>query len=359
LNVHMARMAEATRLTRAGRLAEALELIRNRTTSAPVPTPAPVPGSLPAVSLPAVSSPSPASLSSSLSESLRGALSGGGSAPVTTAPGRFERRTHGGLAYLLYVPTGWSPGTAAPLLVMLHGGTQSAADFAGATRMNDLAERHTFLVAYPEQSRTANPMGYWNWFQPGDQARDAGEPALIAGIAREIVATEGADPGRIFVAGFSAGGAMAAVMAATYPDVFAAAGVHSGLPYRAATDVASAFAAMREARPGAAPARAVPLIVFHGDADGTVVAGNADRLVDPPAATARAETTTHEPANGRRFTRTVYRGAGDRAVAERWIVHGSGHAWSGGAAHGSYTDPDGPDASDAMVRFFLGAQAGV
>jgi poly(hydroxyalkanoate) depolymerase family esterase len=349
MNVHMARMAEATRLTRAGRLAEALDLIRDGKAAF---DPASLPAS-PPVSLPESLR---GALSGALSGLPGGPLGGGASAPVTTAPGRFERRTHGGLAYLLYVPTGRSPGTAAPLVVMLHGGTQSAADFAAATRMNDLAERHTFLVAYPEQSRSANPMGYWNWFQPGDQSRDAGEPAVIAGIAREIVAAEDADPGRVFVAGFSAGGAMAAVMAATYPDVFAAAGVHSGLPYRVATDVASAFAAMREARPGAVPARPVPLIVFHGDADGTVVAANADRLVDPPAATARAETTTHEPASGRRFTRTVYRDAGDRAVAERWIVHGSGHAWSGGAAHGSYTDPEGPDASDAMVRFFLGAQ---
>jgi poly(3-hydroxybutyrate) depolymerase len=190
-------------------------------------------------------------------------------------------------------------------------------------------------------------MGYWNWFQPADQGRDGGEPALIAGIAREV---RDVDPRQVFIAGFSAGGAMAAVLVSTHPDVFAAAGVHSGLPYRAASDVGSAFAAMRAPRPGSPSPR--PLIVFHGDADGTVAVGNADRLVDHLAG-GHATTTTSEPASGRRFTRTEYRDADDRPSGERWIVHGSGHAWSGGTVDGSYTDPAGPDASAEMVRFFL------
>jgi poly(3-hydroxybutyrate) depolymerase len=155
----------------------------------------------------------------------------------------------------------------------------------------------------------------------------------------------------VFVAGFSAGGAMAAVLVATHPDVFAAAGVHSGLPYRCASDVASAFAAMRDPRSGSPSPR--PLIVFHGDADPTVAVGNADRLVD---AGGQATTTTSEPKSGRRFTRTVYRDDTGRPSAERWIVHGSGHAWSGGTVDGSYTDPAGPDASAEMVRFFLDRQ---
>jgi poly(hydroxyalkanoate) depolymerase family esterase len=235
-----------------------------------------------------------------------------------------------------------------PLVVLLHGGTQGVEEFADATGMLELAERHTFLVACPEQSRAANPMGYWNWFQPADQQRDAGEPALIAGITREIAAEHAVE--HCFVAGFSAGAAMAAVVATTHPDLFAAAGVHSGLPARCASDVASAFAAMRQPVPGVAPR--VPLIVFHGDADATVHPGNADRLVDPYAAGAVPVTAAHEPAAGRRFTRSRYVDRRGRTVAERWIVHGMGHDWSGGRAGGSYADPAGPDASAEMIRFF-------
>ena len=260
----------------------------------------------------------------------------------------------GARTYRLFVPSGYT-GEPVPLVVMLHGGTQSTEDFAAGTGMDALAERETFLVAYPEQSRSANPMKYWNWFQPGDQHRDAGEPSLIAGITAQIMQTHAVDADRVWVAGFSAGAAMAATMAATYPDVYAAAGVHSGLAHGAAHDVGSAFAAMKSgghpaplARPGA------PLIVFHGDQDGTVNHVNVGRLVDQGlgAGHVSTEQTRGRASGGREFTRTVHRGPDGSTRVESWTVHGSGHAWSGGSAQGSYTDPQGPDASAELLRFF-------
>ena len=243
---------------------------------------------------------------------------------------------------------------------MLHGGTQDAVTFAAATGMNDLAEDQTFLVAYPEQARSANAGRYWNWFAPGHQRRAAGEPSLIAGITRHITERYGADASRVYVAGFSAGGAMAAVMAAAYPDLYAAVGVHSGLPYAAAGDLASAFTAMRQgpshsARPSAHP---LPLIVFHGDRDTTVTPANAAALIDhvlpegSPGAVPTAVTTGGQVPGGHAYTRTCYQDPAGATLAERWTIHQAGHAWSGGVPHGSYTDPQGPNASAEFIRFF-------
>ncbi|WP_027801656.1 extracellular catalytic domain type 1 short-chain-length polyhydroxyalkanoate depolymerase [Paraburkholderia dilworthii] len=261
--------------------------------------------------------------------------------------------------YRLYVPAG-STGELLPLIVMLHGCTQNADDFAAGTQMNVLAERHRFLVAYPVQPQQANPSKCWNWFKPDDQHCERGEPSLIAGITREIIAAHNVDPARVYVAGLSAGGAMAAIMIAEYPELYAAAGVHSGLPAGCAHDLPSALAAMkggrrrREARPskqGTASSPKRPIIVFHGDADATVHISNATQLVQGFEAPHDGSESRRIDA-GRRACTVSRLASPDGVDAELWTIHGAPHAWAGGNARGSYTDPAGPDASAEMLRFF-------
>jgi poly(hydroxyalkanoate) depolymerase family esterase len=299
---------------------------------------------------------------------------------VVPTGGRFVERSYtnraGTRSYKLYVPSGYI-GQEVPLVVMLHGCTQSPNDIAAGTRMNALAEGQIFLVAYPAQAQGANMNKCWNWFEASDQQRGRGEPSLVAGITRRIIDEYNVADGRVYVAGMSSGGAMAAIMAEAYPELYAAVGVHSGLAPGAAHDMPSAFAAMRQGGP-ATPrrdvptatstghsTRIVPAIVFHGDCDRTVHPRNADHLLEhyctaktagsrdaAGGSTPRGTVRQGRISGGHAYTRTTYRDAGGRAIVERWTVHGLGHAWSGGSSSGSYTDPKGPDASAEMVRFF-------
>jgi len=248
------------------------------------------------------------------------------------------------------------------MVVMLHGCTQSPDDFAAGTRMNALADEHGFIVVYPAQSAAANAQKCWNWFRTEDQVRESGEPAVIAGITREVAAAYRIDRRRIFVAGLSAGAAMAVILATTHPDLYAAVGAHSGLAYRAASDMPSAFRAMHGGSvlvtSPAGTALPVPVIVFHGDSDRTVHAANATAIVRQAVGAHAGASKPHEAssgtgARGRRFSRKVYVAANGGVVAEHWVVHGAGHAWSGGSTAGSFADEAGPDASREMIRFFL------
>jgi len=260
--------------------------------------------------------------------------------------------------FKLYKPAGHD-GRPLPLIVMLHGCSQSPDDFAAGTRMNELADERRFLVAYPEQPQSANPNKCWNWFKVGDQIRDLGEPHLIAEITRQILLEHAVDEDRVYVAGLSAGGAAAAIMGATYPDLYAAVGIHSGLACGAARDMHAAFSAMRQGAPAARlPVRigpVVPTIVFHGDRDTTVNPVNGDQASEQASGGpgVRTRLSHGATATGIAFTRTIRFDAQERAIGEQWVLEGLGHAWSGGSALGTFTDPRGPDASREFVRFFF------
>lgn len=283
----------------------------------------------------------------------------------------------GSRSYKLYIPNGYK-GQALPLIVMLHGCTQTPNDFAAGTGMNILAEEHSCFVLYPAQASAANGSRCWNWFKAADQHHGQGEPSLIAGMTRQICRNYAVDPQRIYVAGLSAGGAMAAIMGMTYPNLYAAIGSHSGLAYGAAHDLPSALAAMSHggratpARPrdsiqsGEAYLPVIPLIVFHGDRDTTVHPRNAEQMIaqwvalhaDSLPATAaapkpRVSVQQGQVPSGHAYNRAIYHDVSGQVIVERWLIHGAAHAWSGGSPNGSFTDSAGPDATRAMLRFFL------
>ncbi len=397
------RMAEATQLTRSGRLEEAMALLRGSIpiraadiTNSPAfnveqgPAAAgakiidmvpPLGGGEGSWTAPrAEEQPREAATDPARSKGLRDLMDrlgqlgpgtnlpglAGGLRSVAPAPlpdgARFEERTYtnqaGSRGYKLYVPSSYNS-QPLPLIIMLHGCTQSPDDFAAGTRMNELAEEYGFLVAYPGQPSSANSSRCWNWFSAGDQLRDRGEPSLIAGITQQIMRDSRVETGSVFVAGLSAGGAAAAIMGSVYPDLYAATGIHSGLACGAAKDVPSAFAAMRQggsgqtaSRPGQRPLRS---IVFHGDQDKTVNPVNADQVIAQSKGETELRTVVSrgQSIGGISYTRSTHADESGRIMLEQWILHGSGHAWSGGSAAGSYTDPKGPDASREMVRFFL------
>jgi poly(hydroxyalkanoate) depolymerase family esterase len=278
--------------------------------------------------------------------------------------GKFIEGAHsnsaGSRTYKLFVPSGYQ-GQPLPLVVMLHGCTQSPDDFAAGTRMNFIAEEQTCFVVYPAQRSDANPSKCWNWFRTGDQRRGGGEPSLIAGITRQIMRDYSVDPKRVYVGGLSAGAAAAAIMGVTYNDLYVAVGIHSGLACGAATDMPSAFAAMRQGggsgrRVISGAESPVPVIIFHGDRDTTVHPNNGGQVAEQAIGTTSTQKKVHrgQIPGGHAYTRTTHTDAGGREILEHWNIHGAGHAWSGGSPAGSYTDPQGPDATREMLRFFLG-----
>ena len=257
--------------------------------------------------------------------------------------------------YKLYVPSTYT-GQAMPLLVMLHGCTQNPDDFAAGTQMNQVAEEMGCFVAYPEQTSGANHSKCWNWFNAIDQQRGQGEPSIIAGIAQQIIDEYPVNERQVYVAGLSAGGAMAVIVGTLYPELFAAVGVHSGLPFASAQDLPSALNAMKRGASNSHKAGngSQPIIVFHGDSDTTVNPRNGEQVMEQSLHSHNGAPSVQSGSvpNGHRYTQTTHTKTDGSPLGEHWVVHGAGHAWSGGSSHGTYTDARGPDASREMVRFF-------
>lgn len=297
--------------------------------------------------------------------------------------GSFKRYSHtntaGTRTYKLYVPASYS-GEALPLIVDLHGCSSNADEEARWSRFNELAERFNVLVAYPEQSPEANGNRCWNWFLEEHYHRDAGEPLLIAGITREVMAGWAVNPQRVYVAGISAGGAMSVIMAATYPDLYAAAMVYAGCQYQGGATCMGAGATLPAEESGrrayeamGSRARVVPVLVIQGDTDPLVPPANAERVVqqflasddwadnganDGSVNRNRSATRSGQKPGGRSYDIDDYTDAAGCLLAQRWLIQGMGHAWSNATPNGSprdaaLTDPLGPDVSTPTLEFFL------
>ncbi|WP_233274695.1 extracellular catalytic domain type 1 short-chain-length polyhydroxyalkanoate depolymerase [Haladaptatus cibarius] len=301
------------------------------------------------------------------------------SGSTSAAKGSYTTETYDGRTYTKYIPTG-ADGSAIPLVVMLHGCTQNPDQFKDETQMNEVAERETFAVIYPDQTTSANIRECWNWFQDQHTTRGSGEAELIAGMAQDVMASHSIDDNRVFVAGLSAGAAMVPNLLVAYPDVFAAGGIHSGLVYDVAENVSQATTAMTQGGPdpqqqGTEAYQAmqsngvtdtVPTIVFHGTEDYTVYPINGHQATEQATQTNdlaadgtdddSTDYTPDETTNGQSesfsYTVSEYHDSGGETVVEKWIIDGMAHAWSGGAQGGAYTAPGGPDASQQMWDFF-------
>ena len=374
MGISMSEVLKATGLTRNGRVMDATRLIRR---ALGLETPSPKrdqPQKIPTI-VAIATSPYPAVLEAApIDVPIKPVLPARPSS-FTNHDFTFANEQY---TYRLYLPgaskllaTTSSP---LPVVVMLHGCKQDAADFAAGTAMNELAEQQKCIVLYPEQRAKANGMRCWNWFETAHQKRNSGEPGMIVALTRTILASPvyNADSARVYICGLSAGGAMASVVADLHPDLFAAVGVHSGLPSGAASDVMSAFSAMRSGATRSAIGNgkdsAVPTIVFHGSADKTVHPDNGDDVVNVALMSLGASgvvlekiLVTDESSNGeqssrtirRTAQRTIYRAENGKSYVEHWEIASGPHAWSGGSSTGSYTDPQGPGASSAMLEFFL------
>jgi len=382
-------MREVARLTQSGPLARAAEMFRAPSGPVVAPAPSSEPEVVVEVAAKDVSDAphaldAPAATESAQPQRETNEAAAPAASAEPSAAGHLGltltgRHTEAGLArdYVLFLPPALPPRLEPlPLLVMLHGCSQDPHDFAAGTGMNALASEQGFAVLYPAQSQEANAGRCWNWFEQQHQQRGRGEPALLASLTRAVISEHGLDARRVYAAGLSAGGSMAAVLGQTYPDLYAAIGIHSGLASGSATDLMSALSAMKH---GPAPrtdaaaagpsdnavvtAEPVPAIVFHGDSDAVVHPDNGVRAIE--AALDRAELSIMDcaappprveqgqSAQGRGYTRTLHTDIDSpRVKAEHWVIHGLGHAWSGGSANGSHTDPSGPDASREMWRFF-------
>lgn len=274
-------------------------------------------------------------------------------------------------SYGLYIPSGYKVGTPMPLVVGLHGCVGSALDFVNQSGLNSVAEVNKFIVAYPEQTSAANNLKCWNWYTTAGQQRGSGEASIIAGITQQVKQDYSVNNSRVFTLGLSAGGAMAVNMGVLYPDVFAGVGVGSGLTWKAGAGGLSGYPAMTAEQSGqqihisqGANSRTVPVYIFHGLQDKTVVPKNADDLaVSWIAANDLADDGSRNnsvPANpvstvfgtssGDTFTTATYNDRNGQELIQVVKVTNMGHAWSGrsGAA---YTYPAGPDETSLMYSF--------